>query len=497
MDADSRSRAAEAEGDARWDRRSSRRSPRRTWPRGRRARPLRAGDFLSIRPRHVMTHDNTAPVMKKFQAIGAHADPRPAAAGLRPGPRHPEPLRGEPGQVPRDRGVRPRAGRRLLSGRDRASATRSWSSSGTWCPGPSSSPPTRTPTCTAALGAVGTPVVRTDAAAIWATGEFWWQIPRTVQVVLEGALPAGVDRQGRDPRPVRALQPGRGAERRGRVRRARGRDALPGRAPDHRQHDHRVGRAGRLVPGRRGRRSTYLRRAPGASSPSGDRPRQDERPRGLGREPAGARTPMPSYAARIALDLAAVTPHVSGPDTVQVTPPRSPRSSRGRSRSTRPTSSPASTRGSRTSAAAAARAAGQEGRRRGRALRRRGEPRRPGGGRAARGLAGAARRRRHDRCRRAAGPASASATGPARAGRGRHLGDQPQLQGSHGIAGRAVLPGQPRGRRRVGRGRLHRGPGRARWRGTASARAPHRAIRPTPGRVRRDASRSSPAFPSS
>ena len=34
-------------------------------------RPLRAGDFLSIRPSHVMTHDNTAAVMKKFKAIGA------------------------------------------------------------------------------------------------------------------------------------------------------------------------------------------------------------------------------------------------------------------------------------------------------------------------------------------------------------------------------------------------------------------------------------------
>ncbi len=43
-----------------------------------------------------------------------------------------------------------------------------------------------------ALGAIGTPVVRTDAAAIWATGEFWWQVPRTVQVVLEGTLAAGV-----------------------------------------------------------------------------------------------------------------------------------------------------------------------------------------------------------------------------------------------------------------------------------------------------------------
>ena len=40
-------------------------------------RPLRAGDFLSIRPHHVMTHDNTSAVMSKFKGIGASrmADP--------------------------------------------------------------------------------------------------------------------------------------------------------------------------------------------------------------------------------------------------------------------------------------------------------------------------------------------------------------------------------------------------------------------------------------
>ena len=43
-----------------------------------------------------------------------------------------------------------------------------------------------------ALGAIGTPIVRTDAAAVWATGEFWWQIPRSIQVVLEGKLRPGV-----------------------------------------------------------------------------------------------------------------------------------------------------------------------------------------------------------------------------------------------------------------------------------------------------------------
>lgn len=35
------------------------------------------------------------------------------------------------------------------------------------------------------LGALGTPVVRTDAASIWATGETWWQVPP----VAKGACP--------------------------------------------------------------------------------------------------------------------------------------------------------------------------------------------------------------------------------------------------------------------------------------------------------------------
>src|SRR5258708_27416057 len=35
------------------------------------ARPLRTGDFLSIRPRRCMTHDNTSAVMSKFKGIGA------------------------------------------------------------------------------------------------------------------------------------------------------------------------------------------------------------------------------------------------------------------------------------------------------------------------------------------------------------------------------------------------------------------------------------------
>lgn len=42
------------------------------------------------------------------------------------------------------------------------------------------------------IGALGTPIVRTDAAAIWATGRTWWQIPPVVKVELLGKLPTGV-----------------------------------------------------------------------------------------------------------------------------------------------------------------------------------------------------------------------------------------------------------------------------------------------------------------
>src|SRR5881398_3813687 len=39
-----------------------------------------------------------------------------------------------------------------------------------------------------AIAALGTPVVRTDAASIWATGVTWWQVPRIVRVTFRGRL---------------------------------------------------------------------------------------------------------------------------------------------------------------------------------------------------------------------------------------------------------------------------------------------------------------------
>ncbi|CAG8645120.1 16733_t:CDS:2, partial [Racocetra fulgida] len=42
------------------------------------------------------------------------------------------------------------------------------------------------------IGCLGTPIVRTDAAAIWATGKTWWQIPPVANVEFKGQLQNGV-----------------------------------------------------------------------------------------------------------------------------------------------------------------------------------------------------------------------------------------------------------------------------------------------------------------
>src|SRR5438093_3703573 len=43
-----------------------------------------------------------------------------------------------------------------------------------------------------AAAALGTPVVRTDAASIWATGVTWWRVPKVAKMLLKGNLAPGV-----------------------------------------------------------------------------------------------------------------------------------------------------------------------------------------------------------------------------------------------------------------------------------------------------------------
>jgi homoaconitate hydratase len=154
-------------------------------------RPLRTGDFVSIRPFHVMTHDNTSAVMSKFKAIGAKKvfDPGQLVFTLDHDIQNRdeanlkkyhsiEAFAAEQGVdfYPAGAGI----GHQIMIER------------GYVLPGSFVVASDSHSNMYGALGAIGTPIVRTDAATVWATGEFWWQIPRTIQVVLEGQLPLGV-----------------------------------------------------------------------------------------------------------------------------------------------------------------------------------------------------------------------------------------------------------------------------------------------------------------
>ncbi|MGE5206659.1 MAG: homoaconitase, partial [Chlamydiota bacterium] len=152
-------------------------------------RPLRAGDFVSIRPYHIMTHDNTSAVMKKFQGIGAKKihDPRQPVFALD----HDIQNQSEDNQK-KYRAIEAFAKQHGVDFYPAGSGIghQIMVEKGYVVPGSFVVASDSHSNMYGALAAVGTPVVRTDAAAVWATGEFWWQIPRSVQVVLEGRLPA-------------------------------------------------------------------------------------------------------------------------------------------------------------------------------------------------------------------------------------------------------------------------------------------------------------------
>src|SRR2546425_115375 len=153
-------------------------------------RPLRTGDFVSIHPRYVMTHDNTSAVMSKFKGIGAKKihDPTQLVFALD----HDIQNQDESNQK-KYRAIEAFAKEHGVDFYSAGSGIghQIMVERGYVVPGSFVVASDSHSNMYGALGAVGTPIVRTDAAAVWATGDFWWQIPRSIQVVLEGKLPEG------------------------------------------------------------------------------------------------------------------------------------------------------------------------------------------------------------------------------------------------------------------------------------------------------------------
>src|SRR5581483_10480212 len=278
-------------------------------------RPLRTGDFVSIRPRHVMTHDNTSAVMKKFKGIGAKRvhDPCQLVFAL-----DHDIQNKEDSNLSKYRAIEAFAKEQKIDFYPAGSGIghQIMVEKGYVVPGSFVVASDSHSNMYGALGAVGTPVVRTDAAAIWATGEFWWQIPRSVQVVLEGRLPPGAT--GKDV--IIALC---GLYNHEEVLNAAVEFTGPGVASlsvDARLTISNMSTEwGPLVGWFPCDATTlaYLKRVH-ADLKSQDIERFSEKDLADWQTNPPLPDPDAVYAARIVLDLAQVTPHVSGPDTVQV-----------------------------------------------------------------------------------------------------------------------------------------------------------------------------------
>ena len=152
---------------------------------------VHSGEFVTIKPAYVMTHDNTGAVIPKFKSTGARkfADPRQVIFTL-------------------DHNIQNKTEKNIekyknienfakLMGNDFYPAGRGighqimceegYAFSGTFVVASDSHS-----NMYGGLGVLGTPVVRTDAAAIWATGKTWWHIPPVAKVELTGNLLSGV-----------------------------------------------------------------------------------------------------------------------------------------------------------------------------------------------------------------------------------------------------------------------------------------------------------------
>jgi len=154
-------------------------------------RPVASGDYVAVRPRHVMTHDNSSAVMAKFAALGAASvhDPRQPVFTLD----HNVQDLSEENQA-KYASIEAFAG---LHGIDFHPAGRGIGhqvmvEEGYAWPGALVVASDSHSNMYGGIGALGTPVVRTDAAALWATGETWWQVPPVTRVELRGKLRPGV-----------------------------------------------------------------------------------------------------------------------------------------------------------------------------------------------------------------------------------------------------------------------------------------------------------------
>jgi homoaconitate hydratase len=155
------------------------------------SKKVQSGDYVTLSPHHCMTHDNSWPVALKFMSIGATKihDPKQIVMTLD----HDVQNKSESNlkkyrqieEFAKKQGVDFYPAGRGIGHQIMVEEGYAW-------PGTMTVASDSHTNMYGGIGCLGTAMVRTDAASIWATGKTWWQIPPIAKVTFTGVLPKGV-----------------------------------------------------------------------------------------------------------------------------------------------------------------------------------------------------------------------------------------------------------------------------------------------------------------
>ncbi|VUC34572.1 unnamed protein product [Clonostachys rosea] len=136
---------------------------------------VKAGDYITLRPKAIMTHDNSWPVALKFMQIGASKihDNKQVI------------MYRQVEEFAKQHGVQFYPAKRGIGHQIMVEEGHSWPLNLAVASDSHSNH-------YGGIGALGTAVVRTDAASIWSTSKTWWQIPPIAKITFTGILPHGV-----------------------------------------------------------------------------------------------------------------------------------------------------------------------------------------------------------------------------------------------------------------------------------------------------------------
>ncbi len=152
---------------------------------------MKSGDYVTLSPFHCMTHDNSWPVALKFMSIGASKiyDPKQIVMTLD----HDVQNKSETNlkkyrqieEFAKKQGVDFYPAGRGIGHQIMVEEGYAW-------PGTMTVASDSHSNMYGGVGCLGTAMVRTDAASIWATGKTWWQVPPIAKITFTGLLPKGV-----------------------------------------------------------------------------------------------------------------------------------------------------------------------------------------------------------------------------------------------------------------------------------------------------------------